>query len=293
MTTCTRQECGHDRRPLLHPDAQRRGGSARSDLRRRAGGGTRWSPPRASSPRAGSTPVPPCCCARRRCPVPGAGSSWTSGCGYGPIAVVLAASSAGGHGLRRRRQRAGPRAGRGERRAAGRGRPGGPGHSRRGTGRGALRRDLEQPAHPGRQGAAARDPAALAAPAGSGRQRRGWWSASNLGGDSLHAWLIEQGYPTRRSTPPRRATAILQVTARRLQRRTQSATRGVRRRRRGRVHAAGRPRAVRGRVVPGGRGREGGARRAERCRQDHAAADGRRGHRRRRSAASPVPVGSA
>src|SRR5262249_14591735 len=38
-----------------------------------------------------------------------------------------------------------------------------------GTGRGALRRDLEQSAHPGREGAVARDPAAVAAPAGPAR----------------------------------------------------------------------------------------------------------------------------
>ena len=59
------------------------------------------------------------------------------------------------------------------------------------------------------------------------------------------------------------------------------------------LRAAGRPGAVRRRVVPGRRGRQGRAGRAERGRQDDAAADGRRRPAGARPARSRAPAGSA
>ena len=70
-------------------------------------------------------------------------------------------------------------------------------------------------------------------------------------------------------------------------------TRGIRGRRRGRAHPARRPGALRRRVVPGRRGRQGRAGRAERRRQDHAAADGRRRPAGAARARSRAPAGWA
>ena len=144
-----------------------------------------------------------------------------------------------------------------------------------------------QPADPGRQGGAARAARALAAPAGA-RTASAWLVvARHLGGDSLHAWLVEQGWQVDRHASQKgfrvlRVTRKVDVTGDRVDR--AGCRRGLRGRRRGRAHAAGRPGALRRRVVPGRRGRQGRAGRPERRRQDHAAADGRRrpaGHDRR------------
>ena len=58
--------------------------------------------------------------------------------------------------------------------------------------------DLVQPADPGRQGRAARDAAALAAPAGA-RTASAWLVVGrHLGGDSLQRWLTERGWQVER-----------------------------------------------------------------------------------------------
>ena len=53
-----------------------------------------WPPTPGCSPPAGSTPAP-ACCSTRRPPPPPAGDLLDLGCGYGPIACVLAKRSPG------------------------------------------------------------------------------------------------------------------------------------------------------------------------------------------------------
>ena len=135
--------------------------------------------PAASSPPAGSTRAPPCCCARPRCPRP-----TTAGAAARPRLR-----------LRPDRLRAGHRGARGPTVYA----VDVNARARELTARERRRRsaladrvrvaapddvpddvrfaaDLEQPADPRRQGRAARAAGALAAPAGAGRRRPGWWS---------------------------------------------------------------------------------------------------------------------
>ena len=123
---------------------------------------------RACSPRAGSTSAPRCCSARPSRRPPSAARP--------RLRLRADRAGPGGRGARvggagRRRQRAGGAAGQRERRVARPGRALLGGHPGPGAGRRALRRDLVEPADPGRQGGPARAAAALAAAPGAGRPR--------------------------------------------------------------------------------------------------------------------------
>ena len=273
--------------------------SAESERRRHArtkspscwpDGSTAWRRRPACSPPTGSTRVPPCCCARRRCPARAAVSTSTSAAGTGrsPACWPTRSERATVYAVD-----VNARALDLVRRNAGRRRCRATGSSRRPPDEVPDGRDASTRSGATRRSGSARTElhdllATLAAAAGAGRLRRGWWSRSTSAatrcrrGWSATGWAVERlavaeglpGVPGERvddADEPRTKSA-------RHDRRpepAESPAYGLRGRCRRGAHAAGRPRAVRRRVVPGRRGREGGAGRAERRRQDDAAADGR------------------
>ena len=154
------------------------------------------SPTAACSRPTGSTRARSTSCSTgRRRPRPG--TFVDLGCGYGPIACALARRSPGGHGVGRRRERAGPRAVPGQRRAA-RARQRPRRHRRRRAGRPGRRRAVVEPADPHRQGRAAR----AARRRGSAGSRPTGAALlvvqKHLGADSLHRWLEAEGWAVER-----------------------------------------------------------------------------------------------
>ena len=211
--------CRRDRRALLHRRARRRRPAATEVEFTRAPAATSGSPrPAGSSPPAGSTPARRCCCARPSCRPPATtGALLDLGCGYGPIACVLADRRARRPPSARSTSTSGPceltadNAGR-----LGAGRPGRVGAPDDVPADVDFAADLVQPADPDRQGRAARAAAALAAPAGPGRRRPGWSSAGTSARDSLQRWLVEQGWQVERHASQKgfrvlRVTRIIRV----------------------------------------------------------------------------------
>ena len=197
------RECRRDRRPLLHRRArQRRPGRARSSSPSPAA--TTGSPrPAGSSPPAGSTRAPRCCCARPSCPPPAPrGDLLDLGCGYGPIACVLADRAppatvwAVDVNARARELTAA------ERRPARRW-PTGSGSR---PGRRAGRRRRSPRSGPTRRSGSARrscTSCCCAGCPGSPRTASAWLVvARHLGGDSLQRWLRRAGLAGRAARQP-------------------------------------------------------------------------------------------